>query len=221
MDQEALDEIAEQLSNPTGTKGIEIGEAMNSSNIGMTLATIQKLGINDGDVLLEIGHGNCGHLPHIIDKATDLSYHGLELSPTMHEDAIRKNKALMDQHEVHFQIYDSLPLPYSEDFFDKFMTVNTIYFINNPVAFLAEIYRILKPGGTACITFAQKEFMQGLPFVNNVFRLYNQENFLPLVEKSPFTLTEIVRDQDVAKTKTGETLLRTFHMAMLTKSPNE
>jgi hypothetical protein len=62
MEKEELKILAQNLANPQGEKGIEIGEMMNATNIGMTLESIRTLSIEDDEQILEIGHGNAGHL---------------------------------------------------------------------------------------------------------------------------------------------------------------
>jgi hypothetical protein len=41
MEKEELKILAQNLANPQGEKGIEIGEMMNATNIGMTLESIK------------------------------------------------------------------------------------------------------------------------------------------------------------------------------------
>jgi hypothetical protein len=62
MDTEKLKILAQNLANPQGEKGIEIGEMMNETNIGMTLESIKMLLIEDDEHILEIGHGNAAHV---------------------------------------------------------------------------------------------------------------------------------------------------------------
>lgn len=68
-------------------KGIEIGEMMNDTNIGMTLESIQTLLIEDDEHILEIGHGNADHVKSILNKATNIKYTGIDISETMHNEA--------------------------------------------------------------------------------------------------------------------------------------
>ena len=64
MEQNELKILAQNLANPQGEKGIEIGEMMNATNIGMTLESIKTLLIENDEHILEIGHGNAGHLKY-------------------------------------------------------------------------------------------------------------------------------------------------------------
>jgi len=72
MEENELKILAQNLANPQGEKGIEIGEMMNATNIGMTLESIKALVIEDHDSILEIGHGNAGHLQDILNRAKNL-----------------------------------------------------------------------------------------------------------------------------------------------------
>lgn len=74
MEQKDLKILAENLANPQGEKGIEIGEMMNENNIGMTMDSIHALLIEDDEHVLEIGHGNAGHLKSLLNKAKNLRY---------------------------------------------------------------------------------------------------------------------------------------------------
>lgn len=146
MEEKDLKILAQNLANPQGEKGIEIGEMMNATNIGMTLESIKTLLLEDGEKILEIGHGNAGHLKNILDKAKELKYTGIDISETMNKEAGNLNKEFKDQAE--FILYEGKKLPFEDEVFDKIFTVNTVYFWENPVDFLNEIYRVLKDSGT-------------------------------------------------------------------------
>ena len=49
----------------------------------MTIDSIKSLKLLKSDVLLEIGHGNCGHLEKIYSETNGVKYFGLEISETM------------------------------------------------------------------------------------------------------------------------------------------
>lgn len=74
MNEEDLKNIASQLSNPDGEVGIQIAEMMNTTNFAMTSDCIDTLNLKDHTSVLEIGHGNCGHLSYLLEKANHLKY---------------------------------------------------------------------------------------------------------------------------------------------------
>lgn len=69
MEKDELKILAQNLANPQGEKGIEIGEMMNATNISMTVESIKTLLIEDDEHILEIGHGNAGHLKKYFNQS--------------------------------------------------------------------------------------------------------------------------------------------------------
>lgn len=216
MDTEKLKILAQNLAHPQGEKGIEIGEMMNETNIGMTLESIQTLLIEDNEHILEIGHGNAGHVGNILNKASDVKYTGIDISETMHHEAIKLNKDFENQAE--FVLYEGTELPFEDKTFDKIFTVNTIYFWEKPTDFLNEIYRVLKDNGTFVLTFGQRNFMEKLPFTQFGFTLYNTDEMEETVSKSYFKRMKISERQEEVKSKTGEeTITRNYTILTIKK----
>ena len=212
-----LQELESQLSFPSGENGIEVAKAMNQTNIEMTLASIENLNLIEGATILEIGHGNCAHLNEVFKRVRRISFHGLEISETMKIESERINQSFVKEKDVKFSLYDGDIIPFEADFFDGIMTVNTIYFWKNSLTFLNEIYRVLKPGGRFVLTFAKKEFMEGLDFVGQKFTLYNNEIISELVEKTAFELSEIRNEKDNVNSDLGDLSNRDFSVVVLKK----
>ncbi|MEL7120275.1 MAG: class I SAM-dependent methyltransferase [Bacteroidota bacterium] len=212
---EELEEIESQLSCPSGANGIEVGNSMNQFNISMTLDTINWLNLENDHSILEIGHGNCGHLKQILEKGNNIQYNGLEISETMHQEAVANNASAISNGNISFQLYDGLNMPFPDDSFDKIMTVNTIYFWTEPQQLLTEIARVLKPQGQCIITYSQKDFMVNLPFVQNKFKLYDNEAITNLVSNSHMHCLEIIDRHERVKLNTDELIDRKYSMAKL------
>lgn len=215
MEQNELKILAQNLANPQGEKGIEIGEMMNAINIGMTLESIKTLLIEDNENILEIGHGNAGHLQDILNKAKNLRYTGIDISETMNKEARKINADLKDQSE--FILYDGKNLPFGDSVFDKIFTVNTVYFWDNPVDYLNQIYRVLKKNGTFVLTFGQKDFMDKLPFTAYHFTLYNNEDLADIISQSPFKRMKISEKEEEINSKTGDGLIKRIYTVLTIK----
>lgn len=215
MEEKDLKILAQNLGNPQGEKGIEIGEMMNATNIGMTLESIKTLLIEDDEQILEIGHGNAGHLKSILNKAKDLKYIGIDISETMNKEAQNLNAEFKDQAE--FILYEGKKLPFEDEVFDKIFTVNTVYFWENPVDFLNEIYRVLKDSGTFVLTFAQKNFMEKLPFTAYDFKLYNNDELEEIISQSHFKRMKISEKEEEIKSKTGDELIKRIYTVLTIK----
>ncbi|UTN05810.1 class I SAM-dependent methyltransferase [Flavobacterium bizetiae] len=217
MKQEELQAIASQLKHPTGEKGIEMGNMMNETNINMTHHSIQNLHITAGNTILELGHGNAGHVAFIFEQAENIKYYGLEMSELMFQEARQINRNFVSQKQAFFSIYDGNTIPFQEASFDKIFTVNTIYFWQEPEKLLSEIYRVLKPKGILCLTFAEESFMKQLPFTQFEFELYSTEKAEELIAKSEFKIINKETLTEKVKSKTGELVDRAFTTLVLEK----
>jgi len=217
MKQEELQAIASQLKHPTGEKGIEMGNMMNETNINMTRHSIQNLQIEAGNKILELGHGNAGHVEFIFEQAENIKYYGLEMSELMFQEARQINRNYVSQKQAFFSIYDGNTIPFEDNSFNKVFTVNTIYFWQEPQKLLSEIYRILQSKGILCITFAEESFMKQLPFTQFEFELYSTEKAEKLIGKSSFKIINKGTLTEKVKSKTGELVDRAFTTLVLEK----
>ncbi|MDF2931682.1 MAG: SAM-dependent methyltransferase [Chryseobacterium sp.] len=215
MEKDQLKILAQNLANPQGEKGIEIGEMMNATNIGMTLESIKMLLLEDNENILEIGHGNAGHLKNILKKAKNLKYTGIDISETMHNEAEKLNKDFNDQAD--FVLYQGEKLPFEDQFFDKIFTVNTVYFWEQPVEYLNEVYRVLKDNGTFVLTFGQRDFMEKLPFTKYNFKLYNNDEMEELISESHFKRMKISEKEEEIKSKTGDEVIKRIYTVLTIK----
>lgn len=217
FNKDELAEIEKQLSYPEGEYGIEIAENMNESNFQMTIDSIKSLNLLESDILLEIGHGNCGHLEKIYKVTNDIQYFGLEISETMKCEAERINQKLIQNNKITFHLYDGSKIPFSNNFFDKIFTVNTIYFWEKPVDFINEIYRVLKVNGLLILTFAHKDFMKKLPFVKDRFSLYDINDLNFLIKKTMFKIIETESITEKIKIHSGELVERIYSVVKIKK----
>lgn len=215
MKEEELQAIASQLKHPSGEKGIEMGNMMNETNINMTRHSIQNLNISTGNKILELGHGNAGHVEFLFEQAKDLKYYGLEMSELMFQEARQTNRNFVSQKQAFFSLYDGNIIPFENESFDKIYTVNTIYFWQEPEKLLLEIYRVLKPNGNFCLTFAEEDFMKTLPFTQFEFKLYSTEKAEELIGKSSFKIVYKETRIEKIKSKTGELVDRAFTTIVL------
>lgn len=217
MTEEQLKSLAEQLSCPEGEKGIEVGNMMHEGNQRMTQETIQALQLQARDTVLELGHGNGKHLPRIVEAAEGIHYTGLEISEAMHRQANMLNERYVTSKQAAYILYDGDVIPFGDNRFTKIMTVNTLYFWSNAGALLREIHRVLKPNGVICIAFAQKDFMETLPFTRFGFTLYDTPTVQNLVINAGFTLTDVIDRSEKLVSKSGDHVVRTFSIVRATK----
>ena len=215
MEKDQLAALASQLSHPSGEKGLEIAEMMNETNIGMTKNAISNLNLTSGDAVLELGHGNAGHLNFLFSLSENVHYTGLEISTLMNSEAQQLNRPFMEAQKAAFVLYDGKHIPFADNRFDKLFTVNTLYFWENPLETLAELSRILKPRALFSLTFAHRSFMETLPFTPFGFTLYNPDEVMTLVQQSDFNLKYEDSQIETVMTKDGQQVERQFSTFVL------
>ncbi|MGH1334575.1 MAG: class I SAM-dependent methyltransferase [Aureispira sp.] len=216
--EEQLRAIEQQLRCPSGDMGIEVGQRMNNSNKAMIDSTIDSLQLQAKEVVLELGHGNGQHIHQLLEKATPLHYYGLDISTTMHEQALLINQPLMEKHALDFQLYDGVQLPLEDNSIDKIMTVNTIYFWTQPEQLMQEIGRVLRPNGRAIITFAHKSYMEAAATVGELFTIVDRADIQRLVAPTNLEIVEFVDLQDQTTNSLTQLVKRDFCLAILAGS---
>lgn len=214
---EEIAAIGRQLGHPKGELGLKVGEKMLESNLTMIQETISLLQLNNGDAVLELGHGNGGHLPHILGLADGLSYTGLEISELMHQEAVKRADTLGYDDRTTFQLYDGLQVPLAEASINKALAVNSIYFWEDPAGLITSVYEALKPMGKFCIAYGQKEMMKQLPFTGENFQLYDNAAMIDLISQTPFQNQGIADLSDEVTSKTGEQVTRQYSIITLQK----
>ncbi len=217
LTEQDLTQLASQLSCPSGTQGIEVGNKMHQTNISMTLKALEAAQIVTNEVVLELGHGNAAHLETILKTAERVTYVGLDVSSTMYEQAQELNQAFVQRQQATFALYDGTNIPYDAATFDKIITVNTIYFWQQPTQLAQELYRVLKPQGSLSIAFAQKSFMKSLPFTKYRFKLYDTQDVTQLLEKAGFEVVAIVDQHEQVEAKIDGINERDFTVVTMQK----
>lgn len=201
-------EVAAQLARPQGDMGIIVAQNMNRSNGAMTCRAIDLLALADNETVLEIGPGNGALAPYALAKAQNVRYTGADISETMLAEANRLNPDAIASGAMHFLLTDGNTLPFEASSFDKILTVNTLYFWEDPKQFLQEIKRVLRPPGIFCLAIASKAFMQTLPFTPHGFTLYTEEDAKKLLVDNGFSVQHVHTGKYETSSATDQTVLR-------------
>lgn len=143
----SLAERARQLRNPEGPVGLAVAEGLNETNKQGNARLVKMLAIKTGYRVLEIGFGNGRTVPEVIAQAPGVYYAGIDISPTMVEEAGRFNAALVNAGQANFHLGNAEAMPFASNSFDCAFSVGVIHFWANPAVALAEVRRLLRPGG--------------------------------------------------------------------------
>jgi ubiquinone/menaquinone biosynthesis C-methylase UbiE len=204
MDEEQFQTVARQLRQPSGEAGIQVGEKMNEGNAFLNIAAIQQLQLQPNDYILEIGMGNGFFVKDILSGNPLVKYIGCDFSALMIEQAQKLNKGFVQNGQAQFVLASANNLPFALESFDKILTVNTLYFWEEPAKVLAEIKRVLKPGGLLEIAIRPKHTMELLPFVKYGFTLYSRDDVAELLAENSFSVTNIFETEEPSQMIAGK-----------------
>ncbi len=105
----------------------------------------------------------------MIDQSKDVRYAGIDISPTMLEEAKRFNAALVAAGRASFHLTSAEHLPFADTSFDRVFAIGVIHFWSDPIIPLVEIRRVMRPGGLAVMGAddprSRQEFMRPVRYV--------------------------------------------------------
>ena len=198
--------IAGQLRSPHGEDGVETGRRMQETNAEICRHSLQLLAPLAHCRLLEIGPGNAAHVPPLLAENEGLQYTGLDISETMLAEAEKNCADLIADGRAGFIRGNGIQIPVTDAHFERVMAVNVIYFWEEPLAALREIYRVTQPGGLFCLAFRSRKFMETLPFSEHGFTLYEAEDAVKLLQEAGFRIQKTVQETEEGPGILGMTL---------------
>lgn len=132
---------------PQGEEGTQMLLRMNDSHAAVTQWALGFLDIRESDHALDIGCGGGATLARLSARIGPGHVTGVDYSPVSVALSRETNAADVSSGKMDVQEASVEALPFGDDTFDKIVTVESFYFWPNPVENLAEVRRVLKPGG--------------------------------------------------------------------------
>ncbi len=121
--------------------------------VGLYSEIAKKLPLLDIERLLDVGTGSGLQLRVIQALRPDIELHGLDLSPA----SIHVAHANLEGMDIDLRVGSIEHSPYQDDFFDVVTCNSSMSYWENPTSCFNEIFRILKPGGSAHLFEPQKD----------------------------------------------------------------
>jgi ubiquinone/menaquinone biosynthesis C-methylase UbiE len=181
---------------------------MAERNLPVYEAAFKRLGVQPGERFFEVGFGNGKVVPRLMGLVSEVMYTGIDYSEAMVAEAEAANRNLIEAGMVEFRHASVEAIPFANGTFDHALTVNTIYFWPEPVRALAEIHRVLRPGGNLLLVVGTAEQMAKSAFTQHGFRLYADAQLRELFVSAGFRKAEaeLYRDQSLTmdRSKTTE-----------------
>jgi ubiquinone/menaquinone biosynthesis C-methylase UbiE len=139
------------FGHPRGPLGRLGGVIMARSTRQRNAWTVSLLDIGRDDRILEVGCGPGALIQALSARATEGLVVGVDLSPTMLQQAARRNAEAIREGWVRLQLGSALALSFEDASFDKALSANSLPFWPDQEAGVKEIRRVLKPGGVIAI----------------------------------------------------------------------
>ncbi len=184
---------------PSGIVGRLVGERMVRQHVPETLWTVSLLGIEREDRVLEIGFGAGQAVELVAARATDGHVAGIDLSRTMVRAATRRNRRAVAAGHVALRQNDVAALPYADGQFDKVLSIHTLYFWPDPERALAEIFRVLRPGGRVALTLSPGKVGEA---EGAGYRARVDERIIPAMERIGFSTVRVEQGPDSRQYRT-------------------
>lgn len=176
-----------QYKSPRGMIGRLAGARMVRQHGPETAWTLSLLDVQPTDTVLEVGFGAGQGIKLAAEKASDGCVMGIDLSELMVQVATRRNAQAVKAGRVVLSRGNVMALPFEDQYFDKIMTVHTLYFWSEPTQALSELYRVLKPGGRLVITLSTGKInAQGEVEVWSSLQSALEEQVMPGIQREGF-----------------------------------
>jgi arsenite methyltransferase len=165
--------IGRQLGAPAGPLGALVARMLNKGNAGTISAAVEALGLPAGATVADIGFGGGIGLDLLL-KAVGPTGHviGVEPSTDMIARAGRTRATAVAEGRLELREATLGALPFADQALQGWLTVNTIYFVDDLATAATELTRVLRPGGRGVVGMADPEWMaKDFPFVEHGFRV--------------------------------------------------
>ncbi|HZZ34762.1 MAG TPA: class I SAM-dependent methyltransferase [Caulobacteraceae bacterium] len=186
--------IARQGRRPSGLLGHIVGRIMAHETHAANLVALERLDLQPDDRLVEVGFGHGRTLAAAAERITAGRLAGVDLSEVMLQIARRRNAGLLRAGRMELALGPSERLPFEAESFNKALAVHTIYFWPRPERDLAELHRVMRPGGRLVLGFRPSEdgaFVRDFP--SDVYRIRPIAEVEGLLSAAGFSGIETIR----------------------------
>lgn len=169
---------------------------------------LQDFSLKTEAKVLEIELSSTEHLSYLFQKAENISYSGTYLNEAAVKEAFSTDEA--DGNAIELIKTTGHQLDFKDNLFDYCFTANTIYFWPDPLKYLAESYRVLKPGGKMNLAFVEKNFGGDLPWTQFDFTFYEINEVKSFFKQSGFSNIEIKKMTESIMDQNGKEISKPF-----------
>jgi ubiquinone/menaquinone biosynthesis C-methylase UbiE len=196
-----VNRLLNQCKRPSGAFGRVIARGMNRAHSPLTTWALGHIEVAAGASALDVGCGG----GRTVDRLAKMAMEGWVVGLDYSKDAVtvsrRKNSGHIHDGRVEICHASVSSIPYEDDTFDLVTAVETFYFWPTPVSDLAEVRRVLKPGGDlliACTMYKGGKYdKRNRRFVDQIDMTYlSVDEFEELLAVTGFEHIRVIVDHD-------------------------
>lgn len=152
--------LSRQLGGPSGPLGALVARMLNRGNRAAITAAVGALDLTGTEEVADIGFGGGLGLDLLLDATRSGGrVHGVEPAPDMLQRARRAHHEEVAAGRLALHEAGMEALPIADGALDGWISVNTVYFVEDLPPALAELRRVLAPGGRGVLGIANPEWM--------------------------------------------------------------
>ena len=150
---------------------------------------LSRMPIEAGDTVLDLGTGSGYALRALRERGVGRGY-GVDGSPKMAENA----RSYTDDDALGFLVADFEHLPFEADSVDHAFSMEAFYYARDPAVALAELRRVLRPGGTfyCAVNYYEENVYshEWQEFIEVEMTLWNRAEYRRAFEDAGFHVAE-------------------------------
>jgi SAM-dependent methyltransferase len=183
--------IAQQARNARGPVGRIIAFIMAYETWAQNRRAMSALGIRNGDNVIDIGCGHGRSLGAMCEMTPDGLVVGVDPSALMVKIATRRVRLLIRAGRADVAVAPVEKLPFVDASFDKALCVHVLYFWPALQPALAEISRVLKPGGRLALLFRTSASAAAASFPTEIYRFRSLKEVAAALDDAGLGMHEV------------------------------
>ena len=178
--------IARQSSRPQGWLGQIVARVMSYETIPVNRIALDELEVDDDESVLDVGCGHGRTLAALEREARAGFMAGIDPSEVMVSLASRRLRKAGERGRAEIQQDESHHIPYPDGRFDAALAVHVLYFWPDLARDLAEIRRVLRPGGRLLLGYRPDDAAARAALPSSVYALRSPEDVEKLLLAAGF-----------------------------------
>jgi SAM-dependent methyltransferase len=175
--------INRQAAHPKGLFGRFLGWNWKHETASVNATTLDLLGIEPTNHVLEVGCGPGLALQEAARRANGGRVLGVDVSPLMVQGARRHNRVAIREARVEVQQADADTLSLEAGTFDRIYSVHCLYFWKNLDRVLGQLAGALRPGGRLVLAFRPEGSNIPARFRDATYRFYAADEITARLSK--------------------------------------